>query len=97
MGRPHYHALLFNHDFKDKKLWKENANGDNLYTSEELAEVWSLGFCSLGAVTYQSAAYTARYIMKKISGEQAREHYIWSDPRTGEVFDRRPVVRMTIS
>ena len=90
LGRPHYHALLFGHDFEDKKLWKQNKQGDHLYTSPKLSKLWPLGFSSLGAITYQSSAYTARYIMKKISGDPARDHYLWSNPKTGELFDRQP-------
>lgn len=90
LGRPHYHALIFGHDFEDKKLWKQNKNGDNLYISKKLSKLWPLGFSSLGAITYQSAVYTARYIIKKISGDPALDHYLWSNPETGETFDRQP-------
>jgi len=88
-GRPHYHACLFNHDFEDKKLWKI-VRGNPLYISEDLAERWGLGFCSVGALTYQSAAYVARYILKKVTGKLAPSHYEWTDSKTGEVFNRIP-------
>ena len=63
LGRPHYHACLFNFDFEDKILWKE-INGQKLYISQSLSELWPFGFSTIGEVTYQSAAYVARYIMK---------------------------------
>jgi len=88
-GRPHYHACLFNHDFEDKKLWKI-VRGNPLYVSEQLDERWGLGFCSVGALTYQSAAYVARYILKKVTGKLAPSHYEWADPETGEIFQRLP-------
>lgn len=72
--RPHYHALIFNYDFPDKKYYK-NSNGHRLYTSELLEEYWTHGHCQIGSVTFESAAYCARYIMKKITGDQAIEHY----------------------
>jgi len=72
--RPHYHACLFNHDFPDKELWQVK-NGNNLYTSEKLNKIWGKGYCIIGEVTFESAAYCARYIMKKITGEPAKEHY----------------------
>lgn len=87
-GRPHYHALIFNFDFKDKIKWKLNENGDQLYISEELSSLWSdsrlrpLGFCSTGAVTFASAAYVARYILKKLTGPQ-QDLYNYH-PTTGE-------------
>jgi len=88
-GRPHYHACLFNHDFEDKKLWKI-VRGNPLYTSAALSERWGLGFCSVGAVTFQSSAYVARYILKKVTGLPAASHYEWVDPETGEIFQRAP-------
>jgi len=88
-GRPHYHACLFNFDLPDKKLWRVE-RGNRLYTSEFLSDLWGQGFCSIGAVTFQSAAYVARYIMKKVTGDGADEYYEWMDPETGEFHQRRP-------
>jgi len=73
-GRPHHHACLFGIDFPDKKLWKQT-NGVNLYNSEELQQIWPYGHSSIGDVTFESAAYVARYIMKKITGDMAPEYY----------------------
>ena len=89
-NRPHYHAILFNHDFGDKVLWRKSSSGDPLYTSSELAELWPFGFSSIGQASYQSAAYVARYIMKKVTGEPAETHYDWVDPVTGEIHGLRP-------
>lgn len=83
--RPHFHACIFNHDFGDKTLWKV-VNDVPLYQSEELSRLWGHGYCSVGAVTFQSAAYVARYIMKKITGEMASYHYVSFDPETGEII-----------
>jgi len=87
--RPHYHALIYNHDFPDRKLFKERKN-IKLYTSKELEELWPYGFSTIGDVTFQSAAYVARYIMKKQKGETAQEHYTNIDPSTGEVTTIEP-------
>jgi hypothetical protein len=91
--RPHYHACLFGHDFKDKVLWKKQ-NGVPLYVSAELVELWSLdgrsiGFSTIGSVTFQSAAYVARYIMKKITGNSAADHYQGRQPEY-TTMSRRP-------
>ncbi len=80
--RPHYHALLFNFDFVDKKLFS-TSKGQRLYTSEVLEKLWRFGFGTVGAVTFESAAYTARYIMKKVTGDRAEEHYVGCDEVTG--------------
>lgn len=88
-GRPHYHACIFNFDFQDKILFTCR-EGINLYTSESLQKLWGMGFTSVGDVTFQSAAYVARYIMKKVNGAQADDHYTYIDPETGEISWRKP-------
>jgi hypothetical protein len=72
--RPHYHACLFNFDFADKTIYKTQ-NGFNLYNSDTLHDLWGHGYCVIGDVTFDSAAYVARYIMKKINGDAADLHY----------------------
>ena len=73
-GRPHYHACLFNFDFPDKTLFCVD-NGYKLYRSNALEELWPFGFATIGAVTFESAAYVARYILKKVTGDSAEAHY----------------------
>lgn len=84
-SRPHYHACLFNLDFTDKVPYS-GRDGVTLYTSETLEKLWGKGFATVGAVTFDSAAYVARYIMKKITGEKAEEHYQSVIEETGELF-----------
>ena len=84
-GRPHYHAIIFNHDFEDKKRWCTNQNGDPLFVSEELSSLWPFGFSSLGAVTFQSAAYVARYVMKKVAQPSSCTR-IYICPESGKVW-----------
>lgn len=74
-GRPHFHACIFNFDFKDKKPWKRSPSGEILYRSAELEELWPYGFSSVGSVNFKSAAYVARYIMKKVTGNAAAAAY----------------------
>jgi hypothetical protein len=88
-GRPHYHALLFNCDFDDKVPFKE-INGNMLYVSKTLSDLWPYGHSSIGEVTFDSAAYVARYVMKKVTGDAAAEHYSFIDPETGEVLQKKP-------
>lgn len=88
--RPHYHAILFGIDFADKKPHSKNAQGDQIYTSETLAKIWGKGHCLIGAVTHKSAAYVARYIMKKVTGEKADEHYQSLNLVTGEIHSLTP-------
>jgi len=87
--RPHYHACLFGMDFPDKKLFKIQ-NKQRLYTSDILSELWPLGFSTTGDVTFESAAYVARYITKKITGASAEAHYENINPETGEISSLKP-------
>jgi len=73
LSRPHHHACLFNFDFPDKTLWRVR-QGIPLYRSEILEELWPFGYSSIGAVTFESAAYVARYVTKKITGDAG-----WTD------------------
>jgi len=90
--RPHYHACLFGFDFKDKKAWK-----DNLYTSRTLEQLWPMGFSTIGNVTFESAAYVARYILKKQYGTKAIEHYNVINKSTGEIINEREPEYTTMS
>lgn len=75
-ARPHYHACLFGLDFPDQEQFQFNKETKTwLYTSPTLEEVWPLGFSTIGKVTFESAAYCARYITKKINGPMADDHY----------------------
>lgn len=85
LSRPHYHACLFGYDFPDKKPFKE-VTGGTLYVSEMLDSIWGLGFCSVGAVTFESAAYVARYVMGKVVGDAAAHHYMTMNEETGELY-----------
>lgn len=87
-ARPHYHACVFGLDFDDKSPWSER-DGIVTYTSETLRNLWGMGHATVGAVTFNSAAYVARYVMKKVTGQKAEEHY-QTITEWGEVFDRRP-------
>lgn len=87
--RPHFHYLFFNRDFRDKKFYKLAKAGERLYTSEKLREMWPHGHNVIGDVTLESCAYVARYIVDKITGPIAADHYrvVTSD---GVVVDRCP-------
>lgn len=86
-GRPHYHAIIFGFDFPDKVLWKKSSSGEALYRSALLESVWSMGHSSVGSVTFESAAYVARYVMKKELGRVTPMREIL-DLTTGEIVTR---------
>lgn len=76
--RAHYHIILFGFFPPDAKLVKPSPFGGNYFSSRELQALWrtdkkgadgkyhSLGFVSVGEVSYASCAYVARYVQKKL-------------------------------
>lgn len=95
LGRPHYHALIFGHDFPDKRFHTRR-NGHTVWISKTLDDLWTHGFCEIGTVTYQSAGYIARYTLKKITGQEAPGWYQKLDVNTGE-FTPVPAEYLTMS
>lgn len=72
--RPHYHAIVFGLHLHDCVKYKTVREGDSYYTyynSESIQETWPNGFVVVGEVTWESCAYVARYVTKKLSGPQA--------------------------
>lgn len=94
LGRPHYHALLFNFEFPDLIPWKVR-NGIQTYLSPSLERIWGKGWIEIGSATWQSAAYVARYMLKKHKGEGKDDFYTRPqtnsafDPDTGEILETR--------
>lgn len=97
-NRPHYHLIIFGYDFPDRYLWSKR-NDNLLYRSPLLEKCWKKGHSSVGEVTFESAAYVARYVMKKRKGDPDKkdhhgktnaDYYKLLDPSTGEVFQLEP-------
>lgn len=74
LGRPHHHVILFGHNFTDRKHFSSRGK-IKLYLSQELSDLWPHGMHTIGELTLESAAYTAAYILKKVFGKKAPEHY----------------------
>lgn len=85
LARPHYHVILFGKEFADQYPWEKTRSGHVLYRSAEAERYWPFGHVKIGTVTPSSAAYVARYCVKKVNGERAESHYTRVDPLTGEV------------
>lgn len=84
-NRPHYHAILFGFNFSDWVFATRSSSGHDVFTSPTLEKIWGLGFVTVGTVTFDSAAYVARYVVKKINGPLANQ----VDPDTGlKPYDR---------
>jgi hypothetical protein len=96
--RPHYHICLFGIDFNfDREYYKTTSLGHKLYNSATLDKIWSqplndgdpptnIGHAIIGDLTFESSAYVARYVTKKVNGEKAPERYGQKiDLETGEL------------
>lgn len=88
--RPHYHAVIFGYSFPDKVFAKKSGQYD-LYVSKFLDEVWALGNCWIGEVSFDSACYVANYATKKITGKDAKAHYQGRKPEF-IVMSRNPAI-----
>ena len=77
--RPHYHCILFGYDFPDKIHWRTTRAGHECYRSPLLEKIWTFGHSEIGALTPQSAGYTAQYVTKKVTGLALNQ----VDPDTG--------------
>jgi len=79
--RPHYHAVIFGGSLDRSvndycRLEEEKSRSGGLQWSHDLiSEVWSRGLHRLSEVTFESAAYVARYSLKKVTGASAVDFY----------------------
>ena len=97
-GRPHYHACIFGTGFPDRTRWTVRG-GNEVWRSEILEEAWPLGHSEIGSLTFESAAYAARYATKKLAADASmdeetyrrwKERYERVNPLTGEVVELEP-------
>lgn len=93
--RPHFHAAIFGMDFRDDRIeYGEGIRGDKIYVSPTLATVWHASAFpqghTIGSLTFESAAYIARYITKRVSGVGASPLPLACDPDSGELVMPNP-------
>lgn len=104
-SRPHYHALIFGHDFRDgARIIQREPH--SLWSSERLDEVWGLGRVTVGAVNVATASYVAQYCMKKLGTSEyggRKPPYVtmsrrpglgagWYEKYAGDVFPSDEVI-----
>lgn len=89
-GRPHYHACIFGFDFPDRKPIRTLDSGCRIFSSSILSSLWGKGYASIGNVTFESAAYVARYCVQKVTGAMSKFAYTRADPITGEIYEITP-------
>jgi len=88
--RPHHHMILFGEDFcKDRVPIAASQGGHPQFQSDLLDNLWAKGRCTISEVSFESAAYVARYCLKKITGKGSRFHYQGRKPEY-VTMSRRP-------
>lgn len=93
--RPHFHVALFGVDFHEDRIdFGAGIRGDKTFVSPTVASVWQKSVFpmghTIGSLTFESAAYIARYITKKVTGKNICPVPLWSDPDTGEMVLPNP-------
>lgn len=79
--RPHYHACIFGHAFIEDRVITQT-EPYLLWENKRLSDIWGNGRVTIGALTFETARYTASYVTKKLKSKQ---RYVRLDEDTGEL------------
>lgn len=74
--RAHFHLCLFNCPdqlMEELRFYKTSFNGDIYTISDYIQSIWGKGIVVCGDLNFQSAAYVARYVCKKLKGSKLDE------------------------
>ena len=88
--RPHYHAIIFGLQLDDLVPYKRSVQGFQYFNSASLQEVWPNGFAVVAPVTWETCAYTARYVMKKLTGPEAEFYENFNIVPEFSLMSRKP-------
>ena len=89
--RPHFHVIFFNLNLPLEDLYEPRLiNHEPYYRSHTIERAWTKGISNISECTWNTIAYTARYITKKIKGENSEEYY----SRKGQIKEFFRVSRM---
>lgn len=75
--RPHYHVILYGLDLNEyDKLspWMKSKSGYWTWRSPLLEKLWKSGYVVVSPISWDTCAYTARYVMKKVGGLSADDY-----------------------
>lgn len=76
--RPHYHMILYGLDLKkfdNLEYWVKTKSGYCTWRSPLLEKIWKNGMIVVSPISWDTCAYTARYVLKKANGITP-DHYI---------------------
>jgi len=72
-GRAHYHVCIFSFAVGGEYLGKSKT-GYDMYRSPGIERAWNMGDTYQQELTFESAAYVARYTTKKLTGARKLEY-----------------------
>lgn len=84
-GRPHYHVILFGHDFEGRYKYRKTHSGKDQYTSPILDRLWPYGLATFCDFEPDLAGYIARYVIDRSQSWAAKIGYEVLDTDTGEI------------
>lgn len=105
-GRPHFHAIIYGIPLKSElKTFKTvNVKGKTYeyLTCPLVEDCWKQGFITVAEVNWETCAYVARYVTKKMIGKSETEYQLYCDslgfapqPREFHITPKRPGLGLT--
>ena len=100
--RPHYHLIIFGLELnEDSDLYnaRNGHSGFTLYQSRTIEFAWSrilfdrrwpLGHVAVAPCNWQTCAYVARYVTKKLDGELSSQYDFFNIEKPFSLMSRRP-------
>lgn len=91
--RPHYHLIVFGlapDDFPDLLPDGKNEFGQPYFKSQKLNDIWQNGRCVIAGVNWQTCAYVARYVTKKLSGPWSIDYAVRNVIPEFSLMSRKP-------
>lgn len=74
-ARPHYHAIIFNAEFRPWKIEGKSGSNNDFYSNSLLTELWGQGHCTVQPLNAQTVGYCTRYVLDKLTGDLAAQTY----------------------
>lgn len=88
--RPHYHAILFGLKLDDLIPFGRSSKGFSYYRSPSLEKLWPFGFVMVCDVSWDTCAYVARYVTKKLNGDMADFYSRLNIEKEFSLMSRKP-------
>lgn len=88
--RPHYHLCIFGLHIDDLEFYKKNFSGQEYFNSPSVSDTWNKGFVVITPFSWETAAYTARYCIKKVNNNLSEFFETYNLEPEYVLMSRRP-------